>query len=83
VLRVLVHLAFIAGGRPLGQPPHARVLKLKGVRVSKRGRPLPVHADGDPVGVTPVSINVAAAALNVIVGSPGSAGVCAWDVVDA
>lgn len=82
ILRVLLHLALVAGGRPLAPPAHARILQAKRVRVSKvRGRPLPVHADGDPIGVTPVEINVAPAALKVIVGPPEETGICAWQVV--
>lgn len=46
----------------------------------RRGRPLP-HADGEPIGVTPVDFEVASAALRVIVGPPETAGICAWEVV--
>ena len=69
--RVLLHLALIAGGRPLSPPAQARTLRVRSVRVSKRrGRPLPVHADGESVGVTPALFEVAPAALRVIVGPP-------------
>ncbi len=82
ILRVLLHLALVAGGRPLSPPGHARMLQAKRVRVSKlRGRPLPVHADGDPIGITPVEVSVAPAALKVIVGPPEETGICAWQVV--
>jgi diacylglycerol kinase (ATP) len=82
VLRVLIHLAFVAGGRPLPPPAHAQTLRVRSVRISKRrGRPLPVHADGDPVGVTPASFEVVPGALHVIVGPPEETGIRAWEVV--
>jgi diacylglycerol kinase (ATP) len=80
--RVLVHLALIAGGRSLPPPPGARTMRSQRVRVSRvRGRPLPVHADGDPVGITPAQFEVAPAALHVIVGPPEETGIRAWEVV--
>jgi len=82
IMRVLFHLAVVAGGRPLPPPGHARILQARHLRVSKiRGRPLPVHADGAPIGITPVEIGVAPAALKVIVGPPEETGICAWEVV--
>ena len=80
--RLLVHLALIAGGRSLPPPPRARTMRAPRVRVSRvRGRPLPVHADGDPVGITPAQFEVAPAALHVIVGPPEETGIRAWEVV--
>jgi diacylglycerol kinase (ATP) len=80
--RILLHLVLIAGGRALPPPPESRVLRARSVDVAKRsGRPLPVHADGDPVGITPVHFEVAPAALRVIVGPPDETGIRAWDVV--
>jgi YegS/Rv2252/BmrU family lipid kinase len=82
--RVLLHLALIAGGRALPPPREARTLQVHSVRISRRrGRTLPVHADGDPSGVTPVEFQVAPAALRVIVGPPEETGICAWEVVGA
>ncbi|MGI9145269.1 MAG: diacylglycerol/lipid kinase family protein, partial [Chloroflexota bacterium] len=81
ILRVLLHLVLIAGGRPLPPPARARTLRVQSVRVSqRRGRPLPVHLDGVPVGVTPARFEVAPAALRVVVGPPQATGVRAWDV---
>jgi diacylglycerol kinase family enzyme len=80
--RVLLHLALVAGGRPLPPPKEARVLREPWVRVSRRhGRPLPVHADGSPIGVTPVEMRSATAALRVITGPPSESGILAWEVV--
>ena len=82
VPRVLLHLALIAGGRALPPPPEAATLQVRSARVSRRrGRPLPVHADGDPSGVTPAAFDVAPAALKVIVGPPEESGIRAWQVV--
>jgi YegS/Rv2252/BmrU family lipid kinase len=80
--RILFHLALIAGGRPLPPPAEARTMRVQSVRVSKiSGRPLPVHADGDAIGVTPAHFEIAPAALRVIVGPPDETGMRAWEVV--
>jgi diacylglycerol kinase family enzyme len=80
--RVLLHLGLIAGGRPLPPPEDAATLRVRWLRVSRRsGRPLPVHADGEPVGITPATFEVAPAALRVVVGPPEETGICAWQVV--
>src|SRR5262249_2109814 len=58
--RLLVHLALIAGGRSLPPPRQAQTLRAEWVRVHAiRRRPLPVHADGSPIGVTPVEVRAA------------------------
>jgi len=80
--RVLLHLALIAGGRHLPPPPEAQTLRVEWIRVQGfRRRRLPVHTDGDPIGVTPVELRVAPAAVRVVVGPPDASGICAWEVV--
>ncbi len=76
IRRVLLHLALVAGARPVPPPAQARTFRVASVRVSKRhGRPLPVHADGTPTGVRPVEVHIAPAALRVIVGPPEESGI--------
>jgi diacylglycerol kinase (ATP) len=77
VLRVLLHMALVAGGHRLPQPPGVQLVRAASVDVSVRRRhPLPVHADGDVVGMTPAHFEVLPAALRVIVGPPEQP--CAW-----
>jgi YegS/Rv2252/BmrU family lipid kinase len=80
VLRVLVHLAFVAGGRRLPPPPGVQLVRARSVQVvrPRRARPLPVHADGAAVAVTPAHFEVLPAALRVIIGEPQPGGLCAW-----
>jgi len=77
VLRVLLHMATVAGGRRLPPPAGVQLVHASSVDIGlRRRRPLPVHADGDVVGVTPTHFEVLPAALQVIVGEPE--GPCAW-----
>jgi YegS/Rv2252/BmrU family lipid kinase len=77
VVRVLIHMALVAGGHRLPPPPGVQLVRANTVDVGvRRRRPLPVHADGDVVGVTPAHFGVLPAALRVIVGPPE--GPCAW-----
>jgi YegS/Rv2252/BmrU family lipid kinase len=79
VARVLLHMALIAGGRRLPPPPEAQMLRARTVSVATvRRRPLPAHADGSVVGVTPARFEVLPAALRVLVGQPESGATCAW-----
>jgi diacylglycerol kinase family enzyme len=74
VMRVLLHLALVAGGRRRPAPPEAQALRVRTMRVytRRRRRPLPVHADGIAVGATPAEFSVMAGALRVLVGQPAS-----------
>ncbi|HEX5579509.1 MAG TPA: diacylglycerol kinase family protein [Candidatus Limnocylindria bacterium] len=53
----------VARGRPRREP-RVRYLTAREIRVEGR-RPLPVHADGEPLGTTPVALAVRPAALAV------------------
>ncbi|HLZ29546.1 MAG TPA: diacylglycerol kinase family protein [Chloroflexota bacterium] len=80
VIRVLLHMAVVAGGRRLPAPQGVQLVRAQTVQVMvQRHRPLPVHADGGAVGVTPARFQVLPAALRVIVGDPDLGAVGAWD----
>ena len=80
VLRVLLHLALVAGGRRRPAPPRAQVLRVRRITITtrRRRRPLPVHADGLAAGATPAEFEVMPAALKVLVGRPPADAGCAW-----
>jgi diacylglycerol kinase (ATP) len=79
VLRVLVHMALVTGGRRLPPPPGVQLVRARSVEVATlQRRRLPVHADGDAIGVTPTRFEVVPAALRVTVGEPASGDLCAW-----
>jgi diacylglycerol kinase family enzyme len=80
VPRVLLHMLLVSGGRRLPPPPQARTLRARSVRIARRRgrRQLPIHADGDVVGATPVEFQVLPAALRVLVGTPEQDAACAW-----
>jgi YegS/Rv2252/BmrU family lipid kinase len=79
VARVLVHMALVAGGRRLPQPPGVQLVRAKSITVATLGRrPLPVHADGAAVGITTAQFDIVPAALRVMVGEPEPGLVCAW-----
>jgi YegS/Rv2252/BmrU family lipid kinase len=80
VPRMLFHLLAVAGGRRLGIPPEARMVRGRSVRIAGRRsrRTLPVHADGTPVGATPIRFEVVPSALRVIVGAAEEGAACAW-----
>jgi YegS/Rv2252/BmrU family lipid kinase len=77
---LLMHVALRAGGRSAHAAPDMHILRTPWLRVSVRQGegPLPVHADGDPVGETPATFEVAAAALKVVVGEPSASGIRPW-----
>jgi YegS/Rv2252/BmrU family lipid kinase len=80
VLRVLFHMAMVAGGRRRPTPPDAQAFRVRNLRVytRRRRRPLPVHADGIAVGATPAEFSVLPGALKVLVGEPPPGAACAW-----
>jgi YegS/Rv2252/BmrU family lipid kinase len=80
ILRVLFHLAMVAGGRKLPAPPQARTFRTPWVEVrALRRRPLPAHVDGVTIGATPIRFESVPASLNVLVGSPDAGAACAWE----
>jgi diacylglycerol kinase family enzyme len=79
VIRIMVHMALVAGGHRLPPPRGVQLVRAKSVEVAVlQRRPLPIHADGAAVGVTPARFEVLAAALRVMVGEPEAGAVCAW-----
>jgi YegS/Rv2252/BmrU family lipid kinase len=80
--RLLMHIAARAGGRHRHPAPDMHIGRTPWVRVSvgQSEHPLPVHADGDPVGDTPATFEVVPAALRVIVGEPSASGIRPWSL---
>lgn len=79
VLRIMMHMALVAGGRRLPSLPGVQLVRARSIDVALvRRRPLPVHADGDVIGVTPAQFQILPAALRVIVGQPQNGATCAW-----
>lgn len=78
--RLIVYLALSANGRPVPPPPHTQIRQTRRLRVSvgRADHPLPVHADGVPTGITPVTFEVSPAAMRVIVGSASRTGKSPW-----
>ena len=79
--RILAHLVAVFGGRRLPQPPGAITLRARSVEVSlvsRRRRPLPVHADGTTLGTTPAQFEIVPRALRVLIGQPDVGTPCAW-----
>jgi diacylglycerol kinase (ATP) len=81
VPRMLLHLALLAGGRRLPPPRGVELVRARSVDVTlrRRRRPLPVHADGAAVGITPTHFAVLPAALRVIIGQAPAGETRAWD----
>jgi diacylglycerol kinase (ATP) len=79
VMRILLHMALVAGGRRLPSPQGVQLVRAKSIQIAvQRRRPLPVHADGAVIGVTPSRFEVLPAALRVIVGNPETGAACTW-----
>jgi YegS/Rv2252/BmrU family lipid kinase len=78
--RLLMHIAWRAGGRSAHAAPDMQIVRTPWARVSvaQGERPLPLHADGDAVGETPATFEVVPAALRVIVGEPTGNGIRPW-----
>jgi YegS/Rv2252/BmrU family lipid kinase len=83
--RLLFHLLAVAGGRRLPPPPGVQLVRARSIRVAVLHwrRPLPVHADGAVIGVTPAQFDVLPAALRVVVGRPAEDSLCPWSLLDA
>jgi diacylglycerol kinase (ATP) len=79
VLRMLVHLVTVFGGRRLPPPPGTMTVRARSVYVeTRRRRPLPVHADGTAVGATPMRFEAVPGALRVLTGRPAAGDACSW-----
>jgi diacylglycerol kinase (ATP) len=78
--RLLMHVAWRAAGRSAHAAPDMHIVRTPWLRVSvQQGEPaLPVHADGDSVGETPATFEIAPAALRVVVGEPSGTGIRPW-----
>ena len=78
-IRIVVYMALVAGGRRFPPPPGVQLVRARSVQIAgRRRRPLPVHADGEVIGVTPAHFEVLPAALRVMVGQPEAGAACAW-----
>lgn len=78
-IRIMWHMALVAGGRRLPSPPGVELVRARSVQITgRRRRALPVHADGEMIGVTPAHFEVLPAALRVMVGEPEPGAACAW-----
>ncbi|MBN1400715.1 MAG: diacylglycerol kinase family lipid kinase [Anaerolineae bacterium] len=66
ILDLLRYIGLILIGKHVGHP---RIEAFRVREVEIRGKPLPYHLDGDPVGHTPVQIKVLPKALRVMVPS--------------
>ena len=63
-LEVLAHFLAVARGRPRREP-RVQTMQATSVIVGDASEQLPVHADGVPIGTTPVAVTVRPAALKV------------------
>src|SRR5207248_5094854 len=55
--RLLMHMALVSWGRRLPSPKGVQLVRDRSLDVSvRRSRPLPVHADGEVVGVAPAHL---------------------------
>lgn len=78
-IRIMLHMALVAGGRRLRPPSGVQLVRARSIQVAARNRrPLPVHADGAAIGITPTHFEVLPSALRVMVGRPAEGAECAW-----
>jgi diacylglycerol kinase (ATP) len=86
VMRILVHLVAVFGGRRLPPPPGVITVRARKVEVSlvtRRRRPLPIHVDGASTGTTPARFEIVPGALRVLVGQPDDGTPCPWQSTPA